>query len=35
MTAERWEKIKELFEVALEREGSLRAAFLDEVCSKN
>jgi serine/threonine protein kinase/Flp pilus assembly protein TadD len=33
MTAERWEKIKELFETALEREGSLRAAFLDEVCS--
>ena len=33
MTGERWEKIKELFETALEREGSLRAAFLDEACS--
>jgi serine/threonine protein kinase/tetratricopeptide (TPR) repeat protein len=33
MTAERWEKIKDLFEAALEREGSLRAPFLDEVCS--
>src|SRR6267378_3724657 len=32
-TTERWEKIKELFETAVEREGSLRAAFLDEVCS--
>src|SRR2546427_5889308 len=33
MNAERWEKIKELFETALEREGNLRAAFLAEVCS--
>jgi serine/threonine protein kinase/tetratricopeptide (TPR) repeat protein len=31
-STERWEKIKELFETAIEREGSLRAAFLDEVC---
>src|SRR6266576_3194108 len=33
MTAERWEQIKDVFEAALEREGSGRGAFLDEVCS--
>src|SRR2546422_11391847 len=33
MNAERWEKINELFETALECEGNLRAAFLAEVCS--
>lgn len=30
MTAERWET---LFETVLERDGSLRVAFLDEACS--
>lgn len=33
MTSERWEKIKDIFEAALEREGSVRAAFLDEACA--
>ena len=33
MTAERWEQLKQLFETALERDASLRAAYLDEVCA--
>jgi serine/threonine protein kinase/tetratricopeptide (TPR) repeat protein len=33
MTAERWEQIKDLFEAALERDVSVRAAFLDEACT--
>jgi serine/threonine protein kinase/Flp pilus assembly protein TadD len=35
MTAEQWEKIKELFEAALERDGSQRAAFLDGACASD
>jgi eukaryotic-like serine/threonine-protein kinase len=31
--AERWRKIEELYHSALEREGSDRAAFLDEACA--
>jgi serine/threonine protein kinase/tetratricopeptide (TPR) repeat protein len=33
MTAERWEQVKDLFAAAVEREGNLRAVFLDEACS--
>jgi eukaryotic-like serine/threonine-protein kinase len=33
MTPERWEKIKDLVEGGLEREGGARALFLDEVCT--
>lgn len=32
MTPERWQQVKELFQSALEGEGSHRAAFLDEAC---
>ena len=32
VTPERWQRIKEMFEAALERDSSRRAAFLDEVC---
>ncbi len=32
LTAERWQKIKELFHAALERNPAERAAFLDEAC---
>ena len=33
LTAERWQKIKELFHAALEREPNERRAFLDEACA--
>src|ERR1700676_3340130 len=33
MTPERWEKIKDLVEAGLEREGGARVRFLDEVCT--
>jgi len=33
MTPERWDQIKELFQSALEREVSQRAAYLDETCA--
>src|SRR5262245_2698005 len=32
MKPDRWRKVDELFEAALEREPKSRAAFLDEVC---
>lgn len=32
MTPERWQKVKEVFNAALEREPAQRAAFLDEAC---
>src|SRR6516165_3206646 len=33
MTPARWEKIKELVEAGLEREGAVRTHFLDEACA--
>jgi serine/threonine protein kinase/tetratricopeptide (TPR) repeat protein len=33
LTPERWQKIKEIFSLALEREPNQRAAFLDEACA--
>jgi len=33
MTPERWEKIKELVEAGLERDGAVRTRFLDEACA--
>src|SRR5882762_1023363 len=33
MTPEHWEKIKELVEAGLEREGDVRARFLDDACA--
>ena len=33
MTPEHWEKIKELVEAGLEREGAVRTCFLDEACA--
>ncbi len=33
MTAERWERLKDLFEAALEREEAERAAFLERACA--
>ncbi|MCI0420249.1 MAG: hypothetical protein L0387_32115 [Acidobacteria bacterium] len=33
MTAERWQKVEELFHLGLEREAGQRAAFLDEACA--
>jgi serine/threonine protein kinase/TolB-like protein/Tfp pilus assembly protein PilF len=33
MTPARWEKIKELVEAGLEREGAVRTRFLDEACA--
>jgi serine/threonine protein kinase/Flp pilus assembly protein TadD len=33
MTPEQWERIKELVAAGLEREGALRARFLDEACA--
>ncbi len=33
MKPERWEQIKDLFGLALEREPSQRVAFLQEACS--
>ncbi len=33
MTGERWERIKEVFSAALERDPSARVAFLDEACA--
>jgi tRNA A-37 threonylcarbamoyl transferase component Bud32/tetratricopeptide (TPR) repeat protein len=35
MTLERWQKLKTLFESALEREGDDRAAFLDQACAED
>jgi eukaryotic-like serine/threonine-protein kinase len=32
VTPEQWQRVKEVFEAALERDSSRRAAFLDEVC---
>src|SRR6266404_8601450 len=32
VTPERWQRVKEMFEAALERDSSKRAAFLDEAC---
>src|SRR4030095_14742233 len=32
MTPEQWHRVKEVFEAALERDSSQRAAFLDEAC---
>ena len=34
MKAERWEKVIDLFQSALERAPEERAAFLDEACSR-
>ena len=33
MTPEQWHRVKEVFEAALERDSSQRAAFLDEACA--
>jgi serine/threonine protein kinase len=33
MTPERWQQVKDLFQAAIEREPSERAAFLDEACA--
>jgi hypothetical protein len=33
MTPERWQRVKELFQSALEGEGSQRATFLDKACA--
>jgi len=33
MTAERWQQITNIFEVALQRDGSARAAYLTEACA--
>ncbi len=33
MTSERWKEVKEVFAAALDRSGSERAAYLDEVCA--
>lgn len=33
MTPERWRRIEELCHAALERDGTLRAAFLHEACA--
>ena len=35
MKPDRWRKVDELFEAALEREPASRAAFLDEVCGSD
>ena len=35
MKPDRWRKVDELFEAALEREPASRAAFLDEVCGED
>ena len=35
ITRERWQKVKEIFNSALERESGERAAFLDEACSND
>src|SRR3954451_3228183 len=35
MKPDRWRKVDELFEAALEREPERRAAFLDEVCGSD
>ena len=35
MNPERWKQIEEIFHGAIEREASLRAAFLDETCEDN
>ncbi len=32
MTPEQWHRVKEVFEAALDRDSSQRAAFLDEAC---
>ena len=33
MTPEQWQRVKEVFEAAVERDSSQRAAFLDEACA--
>src|SRR5437899_11736398 len=35
MTPERWQKVKEIFEAALARPTTERAAFLDQACGGN
>jgi serine/threonine protein kinase len=35
MTPEQWQKLKTIFESALERDGRDRAAFLDQVCAED
>ncbi|HAF23381.1 MAG TPA: hypothetical protein DCK93_10825, partial [Blastocatellia bacterium] len=35
MTPEQWQRVKEVFEAAVERDSSQRAAFLDEACDSD
>ena len=35
MTPERWQQAREIFKLALEREASERAAFLNEACAED